>query len=56
MLFLPRVDRPNRDHLLGLRKRERPEQDRVDHTEDGGVPANAERERQHGDDREAGLF
>jgi len=37
-------------------ERQRPQQDRVDHAEDCGVGANAERERNHGHGGEAGIF
>ena len=45
------------DHeSVGLGIRERPEQDRVDHAEDGGVRADAEREGENGDEGEARRF
>ena len=40
--------------LFGMRIRQWLEQRRVDHAEDGGVGADAERERDHGDSSEAG--
>ena len=39
-----------------MRERQRLEQERVDHAEDGGVRADPERERQDGDDGEAGML
>ena len=44
------------DQLLRLRERQRLEENRVDHAEDGGVRADAEREREHGDESETGMF
>ena len=43
----------DRDELLRLRERKRLEQDGVDDTEDRGVRADADRQREHGDNREA---
>src|SRR5262249_56605626 len=43
------------DQLLWIGKRQRLEQDGVDDAEHGGVGADAERERQDGRQREAGL-
>ena len=43
------------DQPIGIVIRQRPQQHAVDDGEDGGVGADAERERQHGDEREAGL-
>ena len=40
---------------IGLVVRQRPDQHAVDHAEDGGRCADAERERQHGDDGEDAL-
>ena len=45
------------DHeSVGLRIRERSQQDRVDHAEDGGVRADAESEGENGDEGEARRF
>jgi hypothetical protein len=40
--------------LLGLRQRERAQDQRVEHTEDYGIRADAEREGEHDSDREPG--
>jgi len=42
--------------LAGLGIGQRPEQDGIDHAEDGGVCPDAEREREHGDGGEAGIL
>src|SRR5213079_2843772 len=42
--------------LLRIFHRQRPEQDRVDNREDGGVRPDAEREREHGHGGEAGVL
>ena len=44
------------DQLFRLGKGERPEQHRVNHAENCGVGADAEGEREYGDDGEAGIF
>src|SRR5688500_17577720 len=44
---------PNHDDALGIRIRERTEQHAIDHTEDGGIRADAERESDHGREGEA---
>ena len=44
---------PERDEATGIRIRQRTQQHRVDEAEDRGVRADAEREREHGDRREA---
>ena len=44
------------DQLLGLRHRQRLQQNRVDHSEDGGIRADAEREGQNGRGREAAVL
>ncbi len=44
------------DELLGMRIGKRIEQDTVDHRKERSVRADAERERQDGDRREAGAF
>ena len=44
------------DELVRFGKRERLEQDRVDHAEDGGVRADPERESEDRDDGEARFF
>ena len=41
---------------IGIGVRQRPEQDGVDHTKDGGVRPDAERKREDGDESEAGRF
>ena len=47
---------PDRHHPGGIAERQRPQQDRVDDREDGGVGADAEGERQHDDRGEAGTL
>ncbi len=47
--------RPDHDELIRLGIRQRREQRRVDHAEDGGVGGDAQREGQHGDGGEAGV-
>ena len=42
--------------LAGFGIGQRPEQDGIDHAEDGGVRADAQREREHGDRGEAGIL
>src|SRR5439155_16390763 len=42
--------------LAGFGIGQRSEQDSIDHAEDGGICSNAEREREHGHGREAGVF
>ena len=54
--FLAGVDHADRDELVRRGKGQRLEQDRVDHAEDGGVRADAERKGEHGDDGEGGMF
>ena len=44
------------DDAFRVRKRQRSEENAVDQTEDGGVRANAEPERNNGDGGEAGIF
>jgi hypothetical protein len=44
------------DQALRLRVRERPQQDRVDYAEDGGVRTDPQRQRRHRDEREAGRL
>ena len=44
---------PERDEATGIRIRQRTQQHRVDEAEDRGVCADAERQREHGDHREA---
>src|SRR3989449_1926305 len=44
------------DQPVRSRVRQRPEQNAVDRAEDGRVRADAEGEREHGDEREAGAF
>ena len=53
--FRPVEPRAERDELVGPVVRQRPQQHRVDHAEDRGVGADAERQRQHGDEREGGA-
>src|SRR5262245_13947945 len=48
--------RPYKHELVGVRIRRRREQRGVDDAEDGRVRPNAERQRQYGDQREAGIF
>ena len=50
------IDAADGDEFVRRGKRERLQQDRVDHAEDGGVRANPEREREHGDDGEGRMF
>ena len=45
---------PQHHQTFGLTERKRPHQRRVGQPEDGAVDANAERERQRGDEREPG--
>src|SRR5262249_42487877 len=47
---------PQSDEPLLFAKRERTKEDAMDHAEQGGVGANAEREGEHGDDGEAGIL
>ncbi len=54
--LLPRIGHADGDELLRGRERQRLEQERVDHTEDGGVRTDPERERQDGDEGEAGML
>src|SRR6202000_3013325 len=44
------------DEAIGVCERERAEDDGVDDAEDGGVGADAESERENGDEREAWIF
>ena len=44
------------DELVGIRERQRPQDDRVQNAEDGGGGADAERESEHGGRREAGAL
>ena len=48
------IARLHHDEAVGVRIRKRREQDRVDHAEDRRVRADAEREREHGDESEPG--
>ena len=50
-IWRPVLDRAPGDELLWLRERERLEKDGVDHTEDGGIRADPDREREDSDDR-----
>ena len=50
----PRRGVPDADQGLRVRIRERPDQDAVDHAEDGGVRADAQRQRQDDGSRERG--
>jgi hypothetical protein len=45
-----------RDQLFGFSHREHFQQHRVEHTEDGCVRPDTEREREHGHGGEAGVF
>ena len=47
---------PHLHQSAGLLERKRAEQQRIDHAEDGAVGADAERERDDGDQREAGIL
>ena len=47
---------PNHDELIGIRKRQRPEQHGIDDTKDGAVRSDAEGKREDGDDGEAGCL
>jgi hypothetical protein len=42
--------------MIGIRVWQRSKQDGVDDAEDGGVGADAEREREHGKDAEPGML
>ena len=55
-LRLVQIRFSNDGQALRLRIRERLEQNRVDHAEDGGVRADAERQREHGDKSESGRL
>jgi hypothetical protein len=48
------VRREQLHQTIGVRIRQRPQQQGTDHAEDGGRGTDAEGEREHGDDREAG--
>ena len=50
------IRHPDGNELLGDGKRQRLQEHRVNHAEDGGVRADAEAEGEHGDDGEAGMF
>lgn len=54
--FVLEIRGPDHDQALRLAERQRGEQHLVDETEQGRVRADAERERQHGDGGEAGVF
>ena len=51
-----KIDSADGNELVRRRKRERFQEDRVDHAEDRGVRADPERERENGDDGEAGVL
>src|SRR6266702_2727511 len=53
---LSRITFPNRYQAIWVLEWKRPEQHRVDDTENRGVRADAEREREHGHGREAGVL
>jgi hypothetical protein len=46
----------NAHELLGMGKGQGPKQDAIHHTENGDIRANSQRQRQHGDDREASAL
>ena len=52
---LPDVLRPHHGDAIGVAVRQVAQHDRAQDTEDGGVGADAERQRQHGDGGEAGA-
>ena len=53
---MPLVAVPDEDQPVGVRIRQRPEQRLVEQAEDRGVGADAQRERQDGDEREDRLL
>jgi hypothetical protein len=53
---LRQVILPKPHEAVWILKGKRPKQNRVDHTEDGCVRPDAQREREHGDGGEAGVL
>ena len=53
---LGQIDAADGDEFLRRREWQRLQEHRVDHAEDGGVRADPEREREHGDDGERGML
>ena len=54
--FSPSIGHTDRGELLRLRERQRLEQNRIDHAEDGSVCADTERQRQRSNGCERRLF